>query len=370
MTGDLAVEDVRRWIGEVGPTGLDRPVSSLVIATYALLADRAWVHHGVVVDAPDLDRIGPGYALRAQELPTADEFVAARERAAGLFGIRVPDVLFARNVRALADQTRAKVREFEPAVYALWRALQKHAGDLGLREPGPRVVTAQVAADLLARLSATRDDPALVRILAAGVGRPPDAVLGTAIVTAPAVLDALDGVEWSLLDSVRALVGHEVVGERGGAARHRGRRGGPLRPVHARPDPRSRRRPRQGCRARVRGGPVGGRRPPRSDTGSHPEPRLVTPPVGATPAAVTTAASAATATAAGTAGTAGTVQRRVVDAGDLDGVVDGSLASTLAATRPAGSRLPGGRSSPATARADRRGRPRAGHPDGRGDRRR
>ena len=43
---------------------------------------------------------------------------------------------------------------------------------------------------------------------------PSDAVLGTAIVTAPAVLDALDGVEWSLLDSVRALVGHEVVGER------------------------------------------------------------------------------------------------------------------------------------------------------------
>ena len=39
-------------------------------------------------------------------------------------------------------------------------------------------------------------------------------MLGTAIVTAPAVLAALDGVEWSLLESVRALVGHEVLGER------------------------------------------------------------------------------------------------------------------------------------------------------------
>ena len=214
VTGDLPVEDVRRWIGEVGPTGLERPVSSLVVATYALLADRAWVHHGAVVDAPDLDRIGPGYALRAQELPTADEFAAARERVAGLFGIPVPDVLFARNVRALADQTRAKVGELEPAVNALWRALQKHAADLGVDEGGPRTTTAAAAADLLARLTAARDDRAVVRALALGVDGPPDPVLGTAIVTAPAVLVALDGVEWSLLDSARGLANHEILGER------------------------------------------------------------------------------------------------------------------------------------------------------------
>ena len=213
-TGDLPVEDVRRWIGEVGPTGLERPVGGLVIATYALLADRAWVHHGVVVDAPDLDRIGPGYALRAQELPTSDEFAVARERAAGLFGIRVPDVLFARNVRALADRTRAKGGELEPAVNGLWRALQKHGADLGLDEEGPRTATAQAAANLLARLSAARDDRALVRALAVGVSGPSDAALGTAIVTAPAVLTALDGVEWSLLDSVQALAGHEILGDR------------------------------------------------------------------------------------------------------------------------------------------------------------
>ena len=216
MTGDLPVEDVRRWIGEVGPTGLDRQRQRprhrhlRPARRPGLGAPRRRRRR-----APDLDRIGSGYALRAQELPTADEFAAARERAAGVFGIRVPDVLFARNVRALAEQTRTTVRELEPAVNALWRALQKHAGDLGIAEAGPRTVTAQAAADLLARLSATRDDPrAGPGRSPLGVAGPSDAVLGTAIVTAPAVLDALDGVEWSLLDSVRALVGHEVVGER------------------------------------------------------------------------------------------------------------------------------------------------------------
>lgn len=214
VTGDLAVEDVRRWIGEVGPTGLDRPVSDLVIATYALLADRAWVLHGVVVDPPELDRVGAGYTLRAQELPTADEFATARERVAALFGIRVSDVLFARNVRELAERTRARVRELEPAVNAVWQALQKHGPALGLAEPGPRTATARLAADLLARLSATRDDPALVRAFAAGTPGCTDAVLGTAVVSAPAVLAALDGVEWSLLSSVGGLVHHEVLGDR------------------------------------------------------------------------------------------------------------------------------------------------------------
>ncbi|MDN5751119.1 MAG: PglY protein, partial [Pseudonocardia sp.] len=143
VTGDLPVEEVRRWIGELGSTGLDRAVSDLVIATFALLADRAWTQHGVVVDHPDLDRIGAGHALRAQELPGAAEFATARERVATLFGIRVPDVLFARNVRALAEQTRAKVRELEPAVNAVWQALQRHGPDLGLNgAPGTRPGTA------------------------------------------------------------------------------------------------------------------------------------------------------------------------------------------------------------------------------------
>ena len=248
-------------------------------------------------------------------LPTADEFAAARERAAGVFGIRVPDVLFARNVRALAEQTRMTVRELEPAVNALWRALQKHAGDLGLAEAGPRTVTAQAAADLLARLSATRDDPALVRVLALGVAGPSDAVLGTAIVTAPAVLDALDGVEWSLLDSVRALVGHEVVGERASRlvtgvaqAAHDDQYTRDLIPVLG--DVRGRAVALGSEAARLaavaRPAPV-----------PDPEPLPVTPP--ATPSVTPTPV---TAVGAAAAQTAATVQRRVVEAGELDGLVD------------------------------------------------
>lgn len=218
VRGDFPVEDIRSWITALGLTGLDRPVANLIIATYALLADRAWLHHGVAVDPPAVDRIGPGYALRAQELPSAEEFSVARQRAADLFGGKpVPDVLFARNVNRLATAVRATVTELEPAVNAVRRSLDKHAAALGSDgdRPSPRAATARHAAELLARLSATRDATPLVRELAATLRTDvTDIVLGSAIASAPAVLDALDATEWSLLESVRGFVGHEVLGER------------------------------------------------------------------------------------------------------------------------------------------------------------
>ena len=209
-TGDYDVEKIRGWIAELGYTGLDKPVSSLIIATYALLADRAWVYHGSPMQqAPELERIGPGYALRAQQLPGEAEFSAARERAARLFGVHVPDTRLARNVHRLAGEVQAKVTDLEPAVNGVRRSLDKHAEVLGLSERlnPPRVVTGRCAADLLARLSAAPDATSLVRTLAEASYQISDEVLGAAIVSAPAVLAALDRADWTLLDSVRGFTG-------------------------------------------------------------------------------------------------------------------------------------------------------------------
>jgi hypothetical protein len=210
VTGDYNVEDIRAWIAGLGYTGLDKPVSNLIIATYALLADRAWLYHGALAEqTPELERIGLGYALRAQELPTAEEFAAARERAAALFGVNVPDVLFARNVNRLASDVRTKAAALESAVNGVRRSLDKHTEALGLagQEQHGRMSTARDAADLLARLSGTRDATPLLRELVGAAYEVTDQVLGAAISSAPAVLTALDGVDWSLLDAVRQFIG-------------------------------------------------------------------------------------------------------------------------------------------------------------------
>ncbi|MFJ8916058.1 PglY protein [Amycolatopsis sp. NPDC102389] len=209
-SGDLRVEEIRSWIEELGYTGWDKSVGNLVIATYALLADRAWVLHGSPLrEPPDLDKIGVGHALRAQELPSADEFATARRRAATLFGLHVPETLFTRNVNRLADEVREKAAALEGAGAGVRRALERHMAALGIdgRPDAPRVTSGRDAADLLARLTAMRDSTGLVQELASAGYDTSDEVLAAAISSAPEVLAALERVEWTLLDSVRKFTG-------------------------------------------------------------------------------------------------------------------------------------------------------------------
>ncbi|MDX3354815.1 PglY protein [Streptomyces sp. ME01-24h] len=206
VTGDYEVEDIRRWISELGWTGLDKTVSNLLIAVYALVADRSWVYNGSPQPAPELDRIGTGWALRAQELPSEQEFTAAHERAAALFGQSVPRVRYARNVNDLAAKVRAKAQGWEAAVNGLRRSLANHRTALGLSdEQNARESSVRDAADLIARLVRHHDATALVRELAALAYPTADDALAKAMSSAQPTLDALDRVKWQLLESVRGL---------------------------------------------------------------------------------------------------------------------------------------------------------------------
>lgn len=98
--GELSVEDIRNWIrDDLGLRGLDKHVSSLLIAAYALFDDRSWaLYSGTETSPPPLSEIGLGWKLRAQQLPTAEEYSTARDRAGTLFGVVGKPGLFARNV--------------------------------------------------------------------------------------------------------------------------------------------------------------------------------------------------------------------------------------------------------------------------------
>ena len=223
--GDYPVERIRTWIADLGWTGLDKPVSSLIIAAYALLADRAWTHNGAVqARVPELQHVGAGYALRAQELPSEQEFARAGERAGALFGVPgVPPVLFAPNVAKLAAQVRQRTRELESAANGVRVSLAKpqHAALLGLDSasgegPGaPRLRAARHAADLVERVLRPSDDTALIRELAAVAYDMSDEQVGAAVGSAPRMLAALDRADWQVLEQVRQFAGRgDGVGER------------------------------------------------------------------------------------------------------------------------------------------------------------
>lgn len=217
--GDLDVEDIRTWITkDLGHSGLDRLTGNLLIAAYALLDDRAWVlRGGPEREAPALQEIGAGWSLRAQPLPSDEEYAAARDRAARLFGVSAKPALYARNVNRLAEDLRARVETYERDVAGVRASLDRHAALLGLDEPGSsRTAMLREAAGLLARLSRHGGNAtALVRELAAFSPAADDRALNTAMGSAGEVLAALDATDWPALGNVHGLTGREDgVGDR------------------------------------------------------------------------------------------------------------------------------------------------------------
>ncbi|MEF9522906.1 MULTISPECIES: hypothetical protein [Streptomyces] len=222
--GELSVEDIRNWIrDDLGLRGLDKHISSLLIAAYALLDDRSWaLYSGTETTPPPLADIGLGWKLRAQQLPTAEEYATARDRAGALFGATGKPRLFARNVARLADEVLAKATVYEENIDGVRSALRRHAALLGLdgettgEAAAPRVAVLREAATVLERLVRHTDDPTgLVSELAAVSYRTPARDLSHAMDSAGEVLTALDSTDWRLLSSVRALTGRDdSIGDR------------------------------------------------------------------------------------------------------------------------------------------------------------
>lgn len=218
--GELAVEDIRNWIrDDLGLRGLDKHVSSLLIAAYALFDDRSWVlYSGTETTPPPLSEIGLGWKLRAQQLPTPDEYATARDRAGLLFGVTAKPGLFARNVNRLATDVLATATAYEKSVGDVRTVLKRHATLLGLDGDGTagRTRILREAAALLARLVPHTDDATgLVRELASATYETPARELSHAMAGAADVLAALDGTNWRLLSSVHGLTGRDdSIGDR------------------------------------------------------------------------------------------------------------------------------------------------------------
>ncbi|WP_329186488.1 hypothetical protein [Streptomyces sp. NBC_01428] len=219
--GDLAVEDIRLWISkDLGYGGLDKLTGNLLISAYALLDDRAWAYQGGPErEAPALHEIGPGWSLRSQPLPSEEQYAAARDRAARLFGVSAKPNMYARNVNRLAEDLRAKAEAWEKDVAGVRTSLERHAALLGLGgegEAAARTAILREAAGLLARLTRHGSDAtALVRELASATYTATERDLNTAMGSAGEVLQALDDAAWPALTNVRGLVAREDgVGDR------------------------------------------------------------------------------------------------------------------------------------------------------------
>jgi hypothetical protein len=164
---EVTVTQLRGWIGEEQPA-LPEQVQSLLIACYAVQADKAWLRAGHPAEPPRLDKMPDDLVLRSQELPTPEEFDLASARAAGIFRIQRQPVRTAR-VGARAGRRHPPRRQGMPGggQGPRCRAGPAHGDHSGLDDDADRRVTSRVLTGLVSRLVVITDDTQTVRVLAA-----------------------------------------------------------------------------------------------------------------------------------------------------------------------------------------------------------
>ncbi|GGT38523.1 PglY protein [Nonomuraea spiralis] len=204
----LDVKDLLKWLEENELRGTDRLVRNLIVSHYALTDNRMWIRHGTRVSAPSLDGIDTTYSLRAQELPSQDDFETALERAQRLFAVPIRKVYSAPNVGRLCSAVRDRAAHLVGPNTGLVRALEKRAGELGIDADARqgRLHTMRVAADLLARIGRLDEPTPLIRFLAGERLPATDETVGTSMAQAEAVRRALEvETDWTLIKDLREL---------------------------------------------------------------------------------------------------------------------------------------------------------------------
>jgi hypothetical protein len=224
---EVTVTQLRGWVEDEKP-GMPGPVQDLVVACYAIQADRAWTRPaGPVMAPPELAAIRPELVLRSQELPSQEEFDRASKRAEGIFGVARQPVRSNRAANAVARGFRQQAGDLLTAAEALTEALEMHAQTLDLDGSAPRFATARALSSLLNQLAGTTDAAALMRALAAAALPRANAIYRAHLDSARTVTTGINAARWQVLDRLatvtegeNAAAAQTLLGELRSAARH------------------------------------------------------------------------------------------------------------------------------------------------------
>lgn len=215
VQGDLPVSDVRHAV-ESEQEGLPQLVVNLVVAAYALADNRTWVRAGQTIPPPRVQEIRGDMALRAQRLPSEDDFEKAGARANAIFDVAKQPVCRPRTVQSVASGVRRQAGEYRDDAEALVTQLERHAGTLGLdrgdtegSHPAPRLVTARTIAGLLTELAGIDDDTNLLEALVRHNLSREGEVYRDSLRHATSLVGTLTGVRWQVLDALPGLAASE-----------------------------------------------------------------------------------------------------------------------------------------------------------------
>ena len=202
--GPMTVGLVRGWIEAPERRGLPRDVQNLVIAAFAAQGGFHFTHRGRPLAAA-VDKLDDACELRAQELPPAEEYERAAQRAKEVFDYAALALPGARSVNELAQAVRAAADRCRAPVDELAAALRQRLQERSLPEAdSDRLRTVDAALALLSALEGAGDNAVVAALAQAEV--PTSAVaMGAVAAGAGGLLSALAPHRWKVFANLAVL---------------------------------------------------------------------------------------------------------------------------------------------------------------------
>lgn len=196
----VMVGDLRKRLERYGMTS---DVEDLLILGWAALADRQWVRNAIKMPAPAIGSLASDMALHPADLPDEDTFATAVARGETVFGIRRELYRNTASVSRLAGELRTKAADVRKGVDELVTELEKHRQTLSLDGAAEgRLATAHRARDLVKAISDENDPKALIETVALFDLPDEPQPLARSMASAHAVVAALRGATWELIDQL------------------------------------------------------------------------------------------------------------------------------------------------------------------------
>ena len=204
--GPMTVGMVRGWIEAPERRGFPRDVQNLVIAVFAALGGFDFVYRGRPLSGA-IDKLDDACELRAHELPSAEEYQRAVQRAGEVFDYATVSRLSARSVNELAQAVRAAADRCRAPVDELAAALRQRLRRRSLAvADSERLRTVDAALALLSALEGAGDNAVVAALAQAEV--PTSAVaMGAVVAGAGGLVSALAPHRWKVLTQLAVLAG-------------------------------------------------------------------------------------------------------------------------------------------------------------------
>jgi hypothetical protein len=203
--GALTVEMMRRWTDDPEPRGLQSWVQNLLILWFAERENHRFLLHGGPPGPTSLDSLRDELHLEPIHLPSAEDWKAAGERIAAIFGIPAPALCSANSAARLADGVRAEAVGLRDACRRLAAALRERMELRGIDGSGSaRVRTALATQALVEDIVASPPEEVIAVVARARVATSATA-MGTSFRQAGAVVSTLENVNWRILESIERL---------------------------------------------------------------------------------------------------------------------------------------------------------------------